>query len=112
MLWITVIDFEASELGIFYSNVKTYHRQGDNMRFVGFKWTRNCKLILGVTVHNVNKLLFFNRANHNRAAFGIRSNVFPWHNSAGACFSESFLVDLDKAFVLKIIVQDYDAARI
>lgn len=82
------------------------------MRFVGFQWTRNCKLILGVTVHYVNKLLFFNRANHNRASFWIGSNVFPWHNSAGPCFAKSFLVDLDKAFVLKIIVQDYNAARI
>jgi len=104
LLWITVIDFEASKLGIFDSNVKTYHCQGDDMRFVSFKRTRNCELILGVPVHNVNKLLLFDRANHNSAAFRIRSNVFSWYNSAGACFAECFLVYLDKAFVLKIIV--------
>ena len=46
----TIVTFDAGKLRVFNAYINTAHGKGDCVSFVSLKWTRNCKLILGISI--------------------------------------------------------------
>ena len=107
---ITIVNLNACKLGVLDSHVNSAHCKCDCVSLVRFKRTRYSKLVLRVSVQNVDELLLLSGSNHDCTTFGICCQVLSRHDPSTTSLPKGFLMNLNKVLTLIVILENDNAA--